>query len=62
MGAKCPFPHRPNVKAQAPKGSTTDATGKMHLPSWKTPKKGKALTAISMHLADPDDGRDDNEE
>ena len=55
------FPHRSDVKAKAPKGATTDSTGKMSLPTWKAPKKGKATAAISMHLAGPDDGRDDEE-
>jgi hypothetical protein len=62
LGSKCPFPHRSDVKSKGPKGTTYDANGKMHLPSYEAPTQGKAQCAISMHLAGSDDGRDDNEE
>ena len=61
MGQRCAFPHRYEVKAKCPKGTTADADGKMILPS-KASAKPSTAAVLQVRLADaPWNGRDDDE-
>ena len=61
MGQRCAFPHRYEVKAKCPKGTTADADGKMILPS-KASAKPSTAAVLQVRLADaPWNGRDDDD-